>query len=130
MVNEDVALMFRMKLLYMVADHYKPEPCDKVLFGMEQPQDPKEYRTPEEVALKGFMSVFRTMAWRHFQEKYAIHLTSFEQGAYGHRKPKPTTLAHNIDGVDQLGGAKMNPAEMGSWNESGTGGGDQTSLGE
>eukprot|EP00435_Cladocopium_sp_Y103_P063966 s1182_g25.t1 len=41
-----------------------------------------------------------------FQDKYELAMTSFEQGAYGHEKPKPTTFAHNINGFEGLHGAK------------------------
>eukprot|EP00435_Cladocopium_sp_Y103_P025555 s2799_g6.t1 len=105
-VEDDVAMLFRMKLLYMVADHSKPEWCAKVMFGLEQPQDPKEYRSQQDVDQHHYMSIWRTAAWRHFQNKYALTLTSFEQGAYGHQKPKPTTFAHNISGFEALQGAK------------------------
>ena len=105
-VEDDVAMLFRMKLLYMVADHCKPEWCAKVMFGLEQPRDPKEYRSQQDIDQHHYMSIWRTTEWRHFQEKYALTLTSFEQGAYGHAKPKPTTFAHNIPGFDDLRGAK------------------------
>ena len=45
-------------------------------------------------------------AWKSFAAKYGLRHTSFEQGAYGHVKPKPTTAAHNIDGLDELQGAQ------------------------
>eukprot|EP00435_Cladocopium_sp_Y103_P008253 s3224_g2.t1 len=44
-VEEDAALLFRMKLLMMTAEHYKPAWLDRVLFALEQPQDPREYRS-------------------------------------------------------------------------------------
>ena len=108
-VEDDVVLMFRMKLLYMTATQNKPSWCDQVLFAMEQPQDPKEYRSEEDVKKHQYMSVWRTAAWRAFQEKYQLTLTSFEQGAYGHVKPKPTSFGHNIKGFELLQGAKTPP---------------------
>ena len=117
-VEDDVALMFRMKLLYMVATQNKPSWCDLVLFAMEQPQDPKEYRSEVDVEKHQYMSVWRTAAWRHFQEKYQLVLTSFEQGAYGHSRPKPTTFAHNTKGFEELHGAKADRiAESSTWSE-------------
>ena len=68
-VEEDVALMFRMKLLYMTAEHYKPSWCKKIIFAMEQPQDPKEYRSAEDVKKFQFMSVWRTEAWKRFRTR-------------------------------------------------------------
>ena len=108
-VEDDVVLMFRMKLLYMTATQNKPSWCDQVLFAMEQPQDPKEYRSEEDVKKHQYMSVWRTAAWRAFQEKYQMMLTPFEQGAYGHVKPKPTSFGHNIKGFELLQGAKTPP---------------------
>eukprot|EP00435_Cladocopium_sp_Y103_P052393 s1603_g16.t1 len=105
-VEDDIAMFFRMKLLYMIAESYKPRWCEKVLFGLEQPQDPKEYRPQAEVEQRQYMSVWRMDSWQRFQEKYALQLTSFEQGAFGHAKVKPTTFAHNIDGMETLEGAK------------------------
>eukprot|EP00435_Cladocopium_sp_Y103_P047483 s1575_g14.t1 len=55
-VEDDIAMFF-MKLLYMIAESYKPQWCDKVLFGLEQPQDPKEYRPQAEVEQRQYMSV-------------------------------------------------------------------------
>ena len=109
MVEEDVTLMLRMKLLYMTAEHYKPMERLQVMFGMEQPQDPREYRSSEDVEKHRYMSVWRTQAWQSFQERYKMQLTNFEQGAFGHCKPKPTTMAHNIQGIEQLDGAKAPP---------------------
>ena len=106
-VEEDVALLFRMKLLYMVAEASKPVDRLKVLFGLEQPQDPREYRSAEDVDRFEFMSIWRTREWKHFEEKYQLRLTSFEQGAFGHARPKPTSFGHNIDGIEQLQGATM-----------------------
>lgn len=100
-----------MKLLYMIAESYRPHWCPKILFGLEQPQDPKEYRPAEEVEKRQFMSVWRMDSWKQFQDKYKLELTSFEQGAFGHSKVKPTTFAHNIDGIETLGGAKA-PREL------------------
>ena len=68
-VEEDVALMFRMKLLYMTAEHYKPSWCKKIIFAMEQPQDPKECRSAEDVKKFQFMSVWRTEAWKRFRTR-------------------------------------------------------------
>ena len=34
-VEEDIAMSFRMMLIYMVAEHHKPQRCSKVLCGLE-----------------------------------------------------------------------------------------------
>ena len=85
-VEDDIALFFKMKLIYMVAEHNKPRWCDKVIFGLEQPQDPREYRSQQDVDKRQYMSVWRMESWRRFQNKYKLMLTSFEQGAFGHIK--------------------------------------------
>ena len=105
-VEDDIAMFFRMKLIYMVADHYRPPECERVIFALEQPQDPKKYRSQQDIDKHHYMSVWRTAAWQLFQAKYNLTLTSFEQGAFGHTKPKPTTFAHNLQGFEELEGAK------------------------
>eukprot|EP00435_Cladocopium_sp_Y103_P041969 s1529_g11.t1 len=116
-VETDIAMMFRMKLLFLVSEASKPDWRAKTLYFMEQPQDPREYRSPEDVAKYEFMSVWRTDAWKRFQEQHGMLLTSFEQGAFGHAKPKPTTVGHNIDGIEQLHGAKTqrDPLQADGW---------------
>ena len=118
-VIEDATLLFKMKLLYMVACQCKPIDVDKVLFGLEQPRDPAEYRSKEDVEEWGFMSIFRTEEWKIFQQQHQLRLVHFEQGAFGHKRPKPTTFAHNIDGFDALDGATMSSPESSndSWRE-------------
>ena len=105
-VQEDAVLLFRMKLLYLIAQHSRPVTLTKVLFGLEQPQDPQEYRSAEDVAQHEYMSIWRTSEWAQFQELGQLQLCRFEQGAFGHCKIKPTTFAHNIDGIQDLDGAK------------------------
>ena len=87
LVEDDFAMLFRMKLLYMVAEHYKPKWCKNVIFAVEQPQDPKEYRPQQDIEKHQYMSVWRMAAWKSFQDQYGLTLTSFEQGAFGHLKP-------------------------------------------
>ena len=41
--------IFRMELLYMLADHYRPSWCERFIFALEQPQDPKEYRPQQDI---------------------------------------------------------------------------------
>ena len=117
-VEDDIAMFFGMKLIYMIAVHHKPDWCDKVLFGLEQPQDPKEYRSEQDIQQYQYMSVWRMASWQHFQEKYKLMRTSFEQGAFGHVKPKPTTIAHNINGLEELQGAKApRDCHQGGWKD-------------
>ena len=73
-VEDDIALFFRMKLIYMVANHNKPAWCDQVIFGLEQPQDPQDYRPPSDVEKRKYMSVWRMESWKHFQKKTSVDL--------------------------------------------------------
>ena len=84
-VEDDIALFFKMKLIYMVAEHNKPRWCDKVIFGLQQPQDPKEYRSQQDVDKHQYMSVWRMESWKLFQNKYKLMLTSFEQCVWTHQ---------------------------------------------
>ena len=83
-VQEDAVLLFRMKLLYLIAQYCRPATLTKVLFGLEQPQDPQEYRSVEDVAQHEYMSIWRTSEWAQFQELGQLQLCRFEQGAFGH----------------------------------------------
>ena len=56
-VKEDVTLLFRMMLLHSIAEHYKVGWCEKMLFALEQPQDPKEYRSNQDVGRHGYMRI-------------------------------------------------------------------------
>ena len=56
---------------------------------------PKEYRSEEDDQKHHYMRVWRTAAWREFQ-----------QGVYGHVKPKLITFGHNIKGLELLHGGK------------------------
>ena len=56
-------------------------------------QDPKLYRTAEEIKEKGFMSMWRTQEWCDFAKHYQANLVHFDQGPMGHECRKPTTLA-------------------------------------
>ena len=46
-----------MMLVYSIAEHYKVGWCEKVLFALEQPQDPREYRSNQDVQRHGYMSI-------------------------------------------------------------------------
>jgi hypothetical protein len=66
----------------------------------EQPQDPKLYRTAEEIKEKGFMSMWRTQEWCDFAKTFQANLVHFDQGPMGHECRKPTTLA--VIGLSEL----------------------------
>lgn len=105
MVLQDSALWFRTLLIYAVCeDAQGDEPQTSLI--LEQPEDPKNYRSPQEGQEKKFMSVWRTQEWKIFQEKFNIKMISFDQGGMGHECRKPTTLAITLDELCQLDGLR------------------------
>ena len=99
-VISDVCLWFRMQLVYILAEQYKPRWWKKVLFACEQPRDPAEYRTDG----TDYFSVWQTEEWKTFKERFKMQMTTFDQGALGHVKRKPTTIAHNVPHLHELHG--------------------------
>ena len=92
-----------MKLIYMIAVHHKPDWCDKVLFGLEQPQDPKEYRSEQDIQQHQYMSVWRMASWQHFQENYKVqklHVIAIKEvGKIVHYKSESRSLQHGLNGL-------------------------------
>ena len=117
LVVADSVLMFRFWALLMVAEEMREETDPPTQFFMEQPEDPKRYRSEEDVQRHGYFSVFRTAEWKAFAEKYDLKQYHFDQHPFGHPKRKPTCLATNVPEVRQLDGvrgAPGNEAEAGS----------------
>ena len=98
-VNDDDVLMFRMLLLYVVAqmtrDAQQSDSNGKrlaqkgtVAFALEQPQIPEDVPT--------CASFWRTQEWEEF--RYAHHMWEyhFMQGDWGGPARKPTTLGTNL----------------------------------
>ena len=71
---------------------------------MEQPRDPKEYRSNEDVEQRQYMSMFRTQEWQQFQDMYNFYKVDFDQGPMGHERRKPTTLHTSMESLMQLQG--------------------------
>ena len=94
-VWEDDVLMWRMILLFVVADEAgkaKKEEGreeEKVWFGLEQPATP-EYK-PEVV------SFWKTSQWKQLQEMYGFEAWSFNQGDWGGEAVKPTTWGGSLE---------------------------------
>ena len=80
-------------------------------FILEQPEDPARYRSAEDVAAHGYMSIFRTKEWRDFQKKYNLHMLHFDQGPMGHERRKPTTLGTSMEVLLQLDGLRGEPSQ-------------------
>ena len=103
LVFNDSILWFRFLLMYVMCEEVRLEEDPQTAMVLEQPQDPKEYRSPEEVAQKGFMSMWRTNEWKDFAKRYGANLIHFDQGPMGHEVRKPTTLAViSLDELNQL----------------------------
>ena len=95
-VWEDDVLMWRMILLYVVAEHVgRANEEDKkggeepvVWFGMEQPANPT-YK-PEVV------SIWETPQWKLLKKVYQFSTWTFNQGDWGAEAVKPTTWGGNL----------------------------------
>ena len=107
-VMDDVTLWFRFLALYIMAEEVRQDDEPQTDLVLEQPEDPARYRSQMDVEKYGFMSVFRTQEWADFQWRYKINLLHCDQGAMGHPKRKPTTLAvvnKELLNLDKLRGA-------------------------
>ena len=78
-----------------------------VAFLLEQPQDPQEYLPRTDPLWEQLPSFWSTEMWRSYSNEAGLIEVSFEQGAYGHKTPKPTTLGTNIMALALLRDAKM-----------------------
>ena len=103
LVNGDTALMFKQIGLWLLADEFKAGSISP-FFVLENPQDPADYM--EDEALKEQYPsywCFPEMGWT--KERMSGQLISFDQGAMGHRRRKPTTLlVSNAPDIIQLHG--------------------------
>ena len=104
LVVSDSVLFFRFLLLYVVAEDVRSSEDEITTFLCEQPQDPKEYRSAHDVEKFKYMSMWRTSEWKVFAERFGIHMVSFEQGAMGHCKRKPTTIGTTLGAMLELDG--------------------------
>jgi hypothetical protein len=111
LVMNDVVLLFRYLSLYVVAEDVRRLNDPVTQFILEQPEDPARYRSAEDVAAHGYMSIFRTKEWRDFQKKYNLHMLHFDQGPMGHERRKPTTLGTSMEVLLQLDGLRGEPSQ-------------------
>ena len=112
LVNQDVLLMYRFLALFVLAEQVRLPEEHPTQFVLEQPEDPARYRASLEVEKYGFMSVFRTEAWKCFQERYGLFQIHFDQAPMGHAKRKPTTLATNMVQLLELDGLRGPPQQQ------------------
>ena len=111
LVMNDVVLLFRYLSLYVVAEDVRRLNDPVTQFILEQPEDPARYRSAEDVAAHGYMSIFRAKEWRDFQKKYNLHMLHFDQGPMGHERRKPTTLGTSMEVLLQLDGLRGEPSQ-------------------
>ena len=64
-----------------------------VLFVWEHPRDPSEYMEPKGEPGTGWASWWSFPEWHGFRQVYSLHEAKFDQGKFGHVRPKPSTVA-------------------------------------
>lgn len=106
LVTKDALLFLRMLFVYAICEDVRPPEAPTTGLTLEQPEDPARYRNHQEVAAKGFMSVWRTPEWQQFQQRFDVVMVHFDQGQTGHKKRKPTTLALVGQELTQLDGLR------------------------
>jgi hypothetical protein len=111
LVLTDTVLLFRYLSLYILAEDVRQLEDPRTQIILEQPEDPARYRSAEDVAANGYMSIFRTKEWQDFQKRYNLHLLHFDQGPMGHERRKPTTLATSMEVLLQLDGLRGDPSQ-------------------
>eukprot|EP00438_Fugacium_kawagutii_P036614 Skav217824 [mRNA] locus=scaffold889:271892:280114:- [translate_table: standard] len=112
LVVKDSILWFRMLALFVLAEEVRPEDAQATGFLIEQPEDPKDYRSPQDIEEHQYMSMWRTQEWAAFSQRYGIHMVSFDQGTMGHIKRKPTSLGTNFEDLLALHGMRGGPSTM------------------
>eukprot|EP00435_Cladocopium_sp_Y103_P075515 s777_g59.t1 len=110
-VQNDSVLFFRYLSLYVVAEEVRLPQDPKTEFILEQPRDPEEYRSQENLQQRKYMSMFRTAEWKNFQATYQFYKVVFDQGPMGHERRKPTTLYTSMEMLMQLHGIHGDPAK-------------------
>eukprot|EP00438_Fugacium_kawagutii_P021192 Skav201589 [mRNA] locus=scaffold152:536907:541522:+ [translate_table: standard] len=115
LVLDDTALWLRVLLAYALCEDSRQDlrpTAPATALVLEQPEDPANYRSPGDVAQFQYMSMWRTQEWREFQDRFGIHLVSFDQGTMGHEVRKPTSLAVTVDELRQLDGMRGGPMKL------------------
>lgn len=102
--QNDSILFFRFLSLYAVAKEVQLPNYPNPQLILEQPRDPKEYRSPEDLSRHQYMSMFRKAAWKRFQEVFEPYKIDFHLGPIGHERRKPATLFTTMEVLLQLDG--------------------------
>ncbi|CAE6970309.1 inlI [Symbiodinium natans] len=102
MVKADNRLILRMVWLWLVAEASLEEDevdqwtFDKVGFGFEHPDDPREFLDERNELWSLCPSVWRTHLMEELEEVLGLVKYQFDQGAYGHEQRKPTAFLANM----------------------------------
>eukprot|EP00435_Cladocopium_sp_Y103_P067668 s1206_g30.t1 len=91
-VQNDSILFFRYLSLYVVAEEVRLPQDPKTEFILEQPRDPEEYRSQDDLQQRRYMSMFRTPEWKNFQAAYQFYKVVFDQGPMGHERLKQAMM--------------------------------------
>ena len=103
LVAGDNKLLLRMIWLWLVAEaSSEEEDCDqwsfdKVAFGLEHPDDPREFLDEENGLWEICPSVWRTPLMEQLETLLGLVKYQFDQGAYGHEQKKPTAFLANME---------------------------------
>ena len=65
----------------------------KVYFGWEHPRDPEEYVSDGSPPKHGWPSWWSFDEWRTYRDLYDLFECIFDQGLFGHSRPKPSCFA-------------------------------------
>ncbi|CAE7351139.1 unnamed protein product [Symbiodinium natans] len=131
LVRGDNNLILRMVWLWLVAEagldmcYPRRDRGPAVAFGMEHPDDPREFLQPGAVSneiMEKCASFWRTKLVEHMKNN-GMHMYRFDQGALGHPQKKPTGLLTTME-LDEISGLKdtrrewpepENSKDMASW---------------
>ena len=103
-VNGDTALFFKQMALWLIAEDSSWRKGNQVGFLGESPMDPAKYDPrAEELDIPSFWNFEEV---REFCRDHGMILVDLDQGAAGHPRRKPTTLATNLPGMGELHGLK------------------------
>ena len=102
-VHRDTALIAKQMLIWNVA--FVARAGAFVGFFLEHPADPETYMK-DVAAGEGYPSLWKMQLWERFQETFAMHFISYDQGAMGHKAVKPTSNGTNYEALLTMDGMR------------------------
>ena len=103
-VHGDSALLLKQLGLWYRAEEAREGGGRPVGFLLESPTDPAEYLG--EAVLKDMPSYWEFPEMQELCRRGYMELVKFDQGALGHQRRKPTTVATNLPGMGSLHGLR------------------------